>query len=760
LRLSPAVAALLLIFAAQAAAQGTGLKVNESSIRLGTSAPLSGNGPLDLAADHVEGYANGEVEAIGHAELRRDGTTVRADRLRYAQDSDEVEAFGDVHLLRAGDEISGPRLRMRTSDSIGIMESPTFRLAPRQRASSARPVETYGHADAMRLETDNRVRITEGHFTTCKPGQPGWEIIAGDLELDFNRDIGRARNARFAFLGVSTPPVGYAEFSLNDNRKSGFLPPTFAPVSGVQGKTGYDIAVPFYWNIAPNYDATITTRYMQQRGVQFQNLGRYLLPWNRGELTAEVLPSDRQLETRRWGLNWQHYLGAPGGWSGNINYNRVSDDNYLRDLSGAIVLTSQTTIPQEAALNYFGGGWWNATVHVQQFQVLQDATNSVVTPYKRMPQVLFNIPGSPLGPFDAMFNGEFVRFEHPTQLNGLRSYAYPQLALPMIAPAAFFTPKIGVHYTRYDLDQLTPDTPTIMTRSVPIASVDTGVFLERNAKFRNRDIVQTVEPRLYYLYVPYRDQSAIPVFDTGVADFNYAQIFSENYYSGWDRISDANQLTAALTSRIILPETGQEALRGIVGQRFYFKDQEVSLPGAPLRSGTASPYLLGLSGTVWPKWTLEAASQLDAQTRQTERLNTGLRYQPEPGKTLSLGYRYTAASLTVDGNELRQTDISLQWPIGGGWYAVGRYNRDIKTGKSLERLGGLEYNAGCWILRVAGQRFPIPSGGTATAYFLQLEFDGFSKVGMSPLETFKRNIPGYQRLNTPANDQTQFNYFN
>lgn len=766
LRLHPAAAVLLVFFAAQAAAQGTGLKLNDGgSPRLGATAPLSGEGPLDLKADNVGGYANGEVEAVGNAELRRGGLTVRADRLRYSQDSEEVEAVGDVHLQRDGDEMYGPRLRLRTSDAVGIIESPTFQLAPRTRAGSAQPVTGYGHAEALRIEPENRMRVTDAHFTTCKPGQSGWEIVADNLDLDFEHDVGKARDARFVFLGVSTPPVGYAEFSLNDSRKSGFLPPTFAPVSGVQGKTGYDFSLPYYWNIAPNYDATITTRYMQVRGVQFLTLERYLLPSNSGNINAELLPSDRQLETRRWGLSWQHYLGTPGGWSGNVNYNRVSDDNYLRDLSGAIALTSQTTIPQEASLTYGGGGWWNATTRVQQFQVLQDATGSVVMPYKRMPQILFNVPGKGLGPFDGIFAGEFVQFEHPTLQNGTRSFVYPQLALPAMTPAAYFTPKFGVHYTRYDLQELVPDTPVTLTRTVPITSVDSGVFLERDAKFGGRDVLQTIEPRLYYLYVPYRDQSAIPVFDTAVADFNYAQIFSENYYSGWDRISDANQLTAALTSRVIVPSTGQETLRALIGQRYYFRDQLVTIPGAPQRSGASSPYLFGLSGIVWPKWHLDFAAQVDSQTRQTQRLNAGLRFQPEPGKTLSIGYRFMAASLDTtpppDGPiETRQTDIAFQWPLIGGWYAVGRYNRDIRTGKSLERLGGLEYNAGCWILRVAGYRFPIPSGGVSTSLFLQFEFNGFSRVGINPLETFKRNIPGYQRINQTSTDQSTANYFN
>ena len=302
-------------------------------------------------------------------------------------------------------------------------------------------------------------------------------------------------------------------------------------------------------------------------------------------------------------------------------------------------------------------------------------------------------------------------------------------------------------------------------RVLPIASLDSGLVFERNLTFAGRSMVNTLEPRMYYLYVPYRDQSRIPLFDTGLADFNYAQIFSENVYSGADRISDANQVTLALTSRLIDPGSGQEVLRGLIGQRYYFSSQRVALASTiPPRTDKSSSLLVGMAGRVAPRVTMEATAQLAAADQSPERLNVGVRYQPEIGKIVNLGYRYTNAALNpnpIPGAlpvEVRQVDVSGQWPIGRGWYLVGRYNYSLQSHKVIESLMGFEYNAGCWVVRTVVQRFVTATGTQANIFFVQLELDGFSRIGSNPLEVLRRNIPGYSVLNQPGMNTPGFDF--
>jgi LPS-assembly protein len=350
---------------------------------------------------------------------------------------------------------------------------------------------------------------------------------------------------------------------------------------------------------------------------------------------------------------------------------------------------------------------------------------------------------------DLAVNAEYVDFSHPTQVIGRRTTLYPSLSLPMLSAGAFLTPKVGVHNTYYSLDRNTGTIPDTVGRSIPIMSVDSGLVFERETSIGSNSFIQTLEPRAYYVRVPYQNQDRIPLFDTAVGDFNYAQIFSENSFVGGDRINDANQLTTAMTSRLLSPNTGQEVLRGTIGQRYYLTNQEVTLnPGDARRTYKTSDWLAALSGRLSRQWTAETAVQYNPRERRAERLNLSARYQPEQYKLLNLSYRYLR-------DQLGQIDVSAQWPLGGGFYGVGRYNFSLRDGRVIESLGGVEYNGDCWVLRGVMQRFATAAGQTTNTFFLQLELTGFSRLGSNPLEALKRNIPGYSRLNqAPSANQT------
>jgi LPS-assembly protein len=739
-------AAMIVLASAGVCAQELGLKLKLQRTWVG---PPSSSAlvPTYVFADRIEGTPGKETRAEGSAELRKADTSIEADSMRYFQEREEVEAVGNVRIQRTGDVISGPSLKYRMSEGTGAFENPEFTLAPRSKTGLA-GVEARGHAASIDFLGEDRFKVHDVFFTTCKPGNDDWYVQARELDLDYTRQVGTARGGKVVFKGVTIIPAPYLDFSLNNERKSGFLPPH----AGTTGKSGPEFSIPYYLNLAPNYDATLTPRYMVKRGLQIASEVRYLQSNYFGSYRGEVLPNDQSRNQTRSAQTFVHSYHE-GAVTGGLNLNKVSDDFYFIDLASRINITSQVNLIREGFLSYAGNwagaGTYTATGRVQSYQTLQtDPENPVPIPYARRPQLSLAATRQDLpGGLDFGMAGEYVYFSHPTSVVGSRAIAYPSLTLPVIRPASYFTPKVGLHATQYHLSQQDALTPVSINRTLPIASLDSGLLFERDTEWRGRSFVQTLEPRAYYLYVPFRDQSRIPVFDTAVADLNYSQIFSENAFAGGDRINDANQLTLGLTSRMLVGATGQEALRATIAQRYYFEDQRVTLNGTDTpRTYHSSDYLAAVSGRVSANWTVEAADQYNPRDARTERVTFSARYQPGPMRTLNLSYRYLRDQIT-------QTDVSSQWPLGGGWYGVGRFNYSTRDKRIVEALAGIEYNAGCWISRVVIQHFALTAGTSTSTLFLQLELNGFSRIGSNPLEALKRNVPGYQRLGAEASDQ-------
>jgi len=713
--------------------------------------------PTRITADKVEGVADRDVTATGQAELKRGDLNISGERLHYRADTDEVDATGNVRIERLGDVIQGPSLRYRIPDSTGVFEKPDYSLAPRNRGQATTPVAGRGSATELDFEGEDKFHFKDATFTTCKPGSDDWFAKVGDLRLDFNREVGTATNSTIYFYNAPILYLPWMTFSLNNERKTGFLPPSI----GSTGQGGPEITVPYYFNLAPNRDLTLASRFMQKRGLQWSGQFRFLERNTNGEVHFEDLPRDHVTGQKRSAFTLNDVFTA-GRFSGYVNVNKVSDDAYFRDLSTRINLTSQTNLVREGFVSY-ANNWWDtgtytASARMQRFQTLQDPSNPVVPPYARLPQITLSAARQDFRGLDFAFSSEYVDFEHPTLVNGRRLTAYPSLSLPVVTAGAFFTPKVGWHATRYQLDRslLAPGAPTQPVRMLPIMSLDGGLIFERPVRIFGQSFTQTLEPRAYYLKVPFKDQSQIPLFDTAVADFNYAQIFSENTFVGGDRIADANQLTLAATTRLLSPSNGQEAIRALIGQRYYFSDQKVVLDSsATPRTYKNSDWLASISGRIAPKWTGETAIDYDPRQQSASRLTVSARYQPEAFSTLNMSYRYLR-------DQVHQVDVSSQWPLGkSGWYGVGRYNYSVRDRRMIEGLGGFEYNGDCWVLRFVVQRFAVATQQATNSIFVQLELNGFSRVGSNPLESLKRNIPGYSRLNqSPTSDSSTTDFFN
>lgn len=702
-------------------------------------------GAIFLRADRLEGNGEKRIEASGNVELRTRRETVLADWLQYDVDNDEVWGKGNVTLRKGLDWISGPEVKFQRSREIGYFDEPRFHIA--ENAS-------HGTAKAIRFAGPDLYEATSAQYTSCVAPNNDWYLRADEIEVDRGRRVGTARSAMVYFLDVPVLYTPWLEFPLSNERKSGFLTPTI----GSTQIRGFEFAAPYYFNIAPNYDATVTPRIMSRRGLQVAAQGRYLFEPAAGEVVGEIVPDDRVTGESRWAVAWKHSQRLASWLSGYLNYNRVSDSTYLADFSDRVAVTSQKTLPQEFGLVATYGPL-AVVARAQRFQTLQDPNPdaAVIPPYNMLPQVKAGLAETDWLGLVWSGTAEYTRFSQSALTpTGDRGTFYPAASWRRQGSAWFFNARAAVAAWGYDLNQPTPGVPDgSESVVVPIGSVDAGLVFERDWDLFGRRFVQTLEPRAMYTYIPYRDQNRLPNFDTVQDDFNFTQLFSENRFVGGDRVGDTNQLAVAVTSRLLDPATGAERFRLAVGQRFYFDNQQVYLPGTTPQESGSSDFLVGAEGRLADAWSMIGLMQYDFGTSQVDRFNVGTRYQPGPGRVVSLLYRYSRELVDQVGgqSELKQTYLSAQWPLSANWSFLGAWNYSIPDRKTLEGVVGLEYNAGCWVLRVVGQQLITTTETTTRSLFVQLELNGLARVGTSPLDLLRRTVPGYLRTNDPAMQQ-------
>ncbi len=684
-----------------------------------------------LEADRLEGDRERGIVATGDVTLRQRGASIRADRVEYTEQNDTAVATGNVRLEREGSSATGPRLTYHPDAETGEMDSPAFAIPK----LGTRPIAARGEAQRAVLEPEDRTRLYHASYTTCPVPRDDWYLSVRELEIDSSRNLGTAYDSTVHFLGVPILYSPWLSFPLDNQRRSGFLAPTF----GTSGQSGFEVALPYYWNLAENRDATITPKLFTKRGLQLGGELRYLQHTFSGQLDGEYLPEDRIADRDRYFVGVRHSHRLPWGFTAALNAQKVSDDDYFRDLSTRLAATSQVNLPRDAILAW-GTEDLAVSARALAYQTLQDpaATSPIEIPYKTLPQLLLNgIHQGTLGA-DLFYSGEFSSFRHPTRVNGERFLLYPSVQFPWRRPWGYVTPKLGYHFTRYDTATNTEGIES-GTRSLPISSLYTGLYFDRPWELGGRNYLQTLEPRLYYLYVPFRDQSRLPNFTTAEADFNFAQVFNENRFIGGDRIGDANQMTLALTTRVAESHTGIERVKAALAQVYYFEPRRVTLnPLQPPQDSGRSDVLALVSARVTPALTVDATAQYAPGTDQGNKYLLGASYFPRPGSVFNASYRYTR-------DQIEQLDFSTQWPITREITAVGRVNWSLKDAKLLEGLAGFEYNAGCWQLRAVAHRFITATEQVSTSFQIQLELNGLSRIGINPLETLRQNISGYRR---------------
>jgi LPS-assembly protein len=683
--------------------------------------------PAVIEAEQIGGNPNREITAERDLEITRGSTHISADRGVYHVIEDQVDASGNIRMQRMGDRYTGDELKLRIEASEGFVTNPTYRL---QRNNAQ------GKAERIVFEGEERATVIDGSYSTCEGPDPDWYLKADTLTLDRGADVGTAAKTIVYFKDVPILATPGLSFPLSGERKSGFL----SPIYGGNNKGGFELSTPYYFNIAPNRDLTLYPNIITRRGFQLGAEGRYLSETYSGDTRIEVLPNDTQAKETRYAITSTHnQVLAPGlgmGW----NISAASDDDYPNDFPRTLTTASQRLLLRDLFFNY-GQPYWNIGARFSNYQVLQDPDSPITRPYDRLPQVNFHAGRQDVHGFDWSVDSEMTRFWHPDLVRGTRFVFNPKIAYPIITPGYFITPKLSFDLTKYSLDNVTPGTQTTYTRSLPTLSIDGGLTFEREARFFGQSMTQTLEPRLFYVRTPYRDQSQLPNFDTAEADLSFAQLFSENRFIGHDRISDANQLTTALVSRFIEP-SGVERARLAIGQRFYFAGQQVTL-GTDATNESRSDLLVAAAGRLTQAFSAEGNIQYSESTHALNRANFGLQWQPAPKKVLNVQYRRDVL------NELKQLDVSSQWPVSDRWYGVGRINYSLPDRKVAEGLVGAEYKADCWVFRIVAQRIPTAAEKATTTLYFQLELNGLTKLGPNPLEALRTSIQGYQKVNQP-----------
>lgn len=754
----------------------------DSALKLKSSAQLAeevsndpqDRGPTFVYGDRVSGRPDLDTLIDGNAELRRGATSIRADRIEYYQPDDQVKSRGNVRINRAGNRFEGPELEIKLDRFEGFFTTPGYRF-----------LSNGGNGRAERVDflDENHLTARTATYTTCERDdeeswKPAWILRADSFEFDFDSEVGVARGAVVRFKEV--PILAFPKFSfpLSDKRKSGLLPPTVS-----MGSTnGFEFRQPYYFDIAPNRDATFSPAILSKRGLDLAGEFRYLEPSYRGEVRANYLPGDKLRDRDRWSYAYQHSgtintgLSSIGSLGLNLNLNRVSDNDYWRDFPARSGSTTQRLLSQDATVSW-SQGYLATTMRTLKWQTLQDVTSPIVPPYDRLPQftATYSRVDAPLGRlgngFDWSIEGDYTRFSADSSLtnqpNSNRAFTRWQVSRPWLSSSGFITPKIQLHATSYQFDSMLPNGSKTASRVVPTFSLDSGLQFERNASFLGRSFTQTLEPRAFYVRTPYRDQSLLPNYDSGINDFNFATVFTENAFVGNDRISDANLLTLGVTSRLLDPATGAEAMRVGVAQRLRFEDQRVTLPGALPVTDRISDLLVGASINWVPQWSFDSTVQYNPKTRQSERASIGVRYNPG-------NYRVISAAFRRQRNVSEQIDVGWQWPINDLWgdkgkdlgagqgqgagryYAVGRLNYSVLDKRLVDSIVGVEYDGCCWIGRVVLQRSQTGTGTSDTRIMFQLELVGFSRIGANPLETLKSNVPRYQYLREKIDAPSRF----
>jgi LPS-assembly protein len=688
----------------------------------------------------------------GNVEIKQLDLLVHAQKITYDTETTDFSAEGPVHyqdrglLLGANSANGNSDLDQCTLDGV------------RYQLLSARG---NGIAEVAVMDDPGHARLKNATYSTCDVDDQQWAFSAREMELDQAEGIGRAHDLTFRIHNVPVFWLPYARFALDDRRLSGFLYPSL----GYSNRRGLDMTLPYYFNLAPNYDATLLPRLMTDRGVMLGGQFRYLTDSSKGTVNFEYIPNDsaagaeelkygETLPSSRWWYQWQDTTSVSANWGAAININRVSDDRYFEDFGRGLYSSAISFLPSSAYLNGHGS-WWNASIGGDEYQITDPTLTSQYEPYRRLPRATFTAENAIFGDLTAGINSEFVAFSKDHALEGQRIDLFPYLSYPIETASYFVRPELGYRYTGYSLQDLQyADNPLLTNRhpsnGVPIFSLDTGLIFEREMRFGDEAWTQTLEPRAYYLRVPYRDQTDLPVFDTQEIPFSFGELFRSNRFVGADRQMDANNLSLALTTRFLEDATGTERISASIGENRYFDDQRVQLPGVPPTNYGGSAYAGEVDLHLSDRWRVVLDQQWNPNTHQTDLSTFTLENRFGDNGVVNFSYRYRR-------DFLEDVDVSAAVPITPSWRVIARDDYALNdplalptdphgtAGRTLERFIGVEHDTCCLVWRVIARHWIANvEGNTDNAIYFEVEFKGIGSVGQKTDTFLRRGILGYQ----------------
>ncbi len=677
--------------------------------------------PVQVKSGGAEVTREGDAQLTGGVTIVQGARELSAESATYDASERRFEVEGDV-------EFHSPDLRLKGAtgkwDAGGTGEFTGTEFELPQRPAR-------GSADLLQMTSTGDLKLREVRFTTCPAGNTDWEISASAIDIDQETLQGKGRNVRVDLKGI---PILYApaiSFPVGDRRKSGFLFPSF----GNSDKSGFELGVPYYLNLAPNYDLTLTPIVLSRRGFGLGTEYRYLTERSRGDFDARYLPYDDLAGRDRYLSTLRHRTDLNDRLRVVASLADASDTNYFEDFGLGPDGTSITFLDRYIHLAWLGQGW-RLDGRVQDFQTIDLAVDPLERPYSRLPEIAFTGLWPVAGGFEASLDAETTWFERDTGTNGLRPEFTPRNASPARGPGYHFEPSAAWNSTAYKLTGGAPGADDAPNRSAPILALDTGLVFEREAGTRN-DLIHTLEPRVRYTYIPFRDQADLPVFDTALPDLNLVQLFRSNRYVGKDRLGDANELAAGLTTRLLHAESGQQYLTATIGQRFYFESPRVVLPGELAETRNASNLVGEVELTAWRHWSARVAMEYDGEQSNTLRGEAGVQYHPRPNTVVNVGYRYREGLL-------EQWDAAFAWRVSPSWQLFARQVYSTKENKSIDRFAGFEYGGCCWRVRLIGRNYVSNrTGESDNSVLLQVELTGLSSVGTRNDTFLERGIRGY-----------------
>ncbi|WP_052470202.1 LPS assembly protein LptD [Thiolapillus brandeum] len=666
----------------------------------------------------------------GSVVIQQNGNSLMSDDLQFDNRHKIVRSDERLLVQMRDLRVLGSQAWFNLQKLQGSMAEVSYRIPSRK---------ARGEASLLEIKDRQHSHYENISYTTCPPGNNGFLLTANSMDIDQEKQIGTFRGAKLKFLGV---PVFYAPkltLPLNENRKSGLL----VPSAGYSSHNGLDLTIPYYFNLAPNYDATFVPRLLSKRGLILGGEFRFLTQNNKGEFYGEVLPDDRESDEygTRGALHARSHSNLnylTQGLSADVDVNWVSDDNYLDDMGRSLAVTSTRHLLSRAALN-----WrlpqWDALAEVRDYNTLDKTIAPKDRPYSLLPRLAVNwthFQGA--AGLDYSVGVEMTSFYRDDSVTGSRFDLAPKVSMPLHRDWGFLEPALTGRYTSYELDDALPGQDNKPDRGTWSASLDSGLFFDRDTNWLGHNLTQTLEPRAYYLYTPYVNQDDLPLFDTGLLDFSFNNLFRDNRFNGPDRVGDANQLTLALTSRLLSQADGRELLNASIGQIYYFQDRRVTLyQGDPLDDSSSS-IIAQLSSGMFEHWMLRAGLEYDPNADSKVRQGLAMAtYRGDNGQRLHASWR-------LREGVLEQTDLAAVWPVSNKLSLIGRWYYSVEESHSLETVAGLEYGDCCWHLRAVWRRYLDHNGEAYNdTALLQLELNGLGKLGNNIDNFLDRTIYGY-----------------